>query len=205
MTDRARAVSAMREFLEALGHHGEDVDPTAVRVTDAYVDELLAGYGVDVDALIQSGSERVGGPVDPVVLSGITTATVCPHHLLVANGTALLAYEPGDLVLGLGTAARLVDAYSRRFTLQEQIAGNVADALMRVAGARGAFCRLSYDHNCLRSRGARQAGAEVTTWAARGTFSDPQILKLVLGPSVLGRSEGGSSQESAARESEEDS
>ncbi len=185
MTDRARAEAAMREFLQALGHHDGDVGPTAERVTAAYVDELLSGYEVDLDALIREGSEKTLGPLDPVVISGINTATVCPHHLLVATGTAFLVYEPGELVLGLGTAARLVDAFCRRFTLQEEISGTIVDALMQRVGARGAFCRLTFDHNCLKARGARQASAEVTTWAAQGSLSDPEYLSLVLGKPVL--------------------
>lgn len=170
----------MAEFLRALGTHDGVVEETAARVTSAYVDELLSGHGVDLRSLIIEGSESVAGGADPVVIDGLTTATVCPHHLLAARGRALVAYVPGERVLGLGTVARLVDACSRRFVLQEQIARDIAGALMEHAGAQGAFCRLSFDHACLQTRGALQPEAEVTTWCALGSLENSQLLESVI-------------------------
>lgn len=184
--DRKRAKEAMAEFLRALGTHEGAVEETAGRVTDAYFDELLAGHGVDLEGLVLDGSEAVEAPPDPLVIDGLTTATVCPHHLLSARGTALVAYVPGRRVLGLGTVARLVDACSRRFVLQEQIARDVTHALMEYAGAEGAFCRLTFDHACLQTRGARQSGAQVTTWSAVGSLRNPELLQTVIGGKLTG-------------------
>lgn len=184
--DRKRAEAAMAEFLRALGTHEGTVDETAERVTAAYVDELLSGYGVDIAALIVEGSEAVTSAADPIVLRDLATATVCPHHLLVARGEALVAYVPGERVLGLGTLARLVDACSRRFVLQEQIASDITRALIEHAGARGAFCRLVFDHACLQTRGALKSDARAVTWSAVGTLSPPTALEIVLGEKLLG-------------------
>ena len=182
--DKERAQRAMLEFLRALGHELPSVEETAQRVTDAYADELLSGYSVDLGRLIREGSEVIHETLDPVVLDNIFASTVCPHHLLVASGTALVAYQPGERVLGLGTVARLVNACSRRLVLQEQIAQDVVQSLMNEGGAHGAFCRLSLDHACLQSRGANQPQATAITWAGRGKFADPSELELVLGRSL---------------------
>ncbi len=170
----------MAEFLRALGQAEPEVAATAERVTAAYADELLSGYGVDVAALIVEGSEPATGS-DPVILDDIFTATVCPHHLLVARGCAMVAYQPGDRVLGLGTIARLVDALSRRMVLQEEIAGSITSALMQHAGARGAFCRIVLDHACLQTRGASQPTARAITFSGAGSFEDPAALESILG------------------------
>ena len=66
--------------------------------------------------------------------------------------------------------ARLVEAYSRRFTLQEQIGVNVVTALMTHGGARGAFCRLDMRHSCLRLRGPKQPNTLATTTQFAGVF-----------------------------------
>jgi GTP cyclohydrolase IA len=180
--DRKRAQEAMRAFLTALGQADGDIEATAERVTSAYLDELLVGYSVDIPSLVRDGSEPVSdGASDPVVIDGIETATVCPHHLLVAQGRALVAYVPGDRLLGLGTVARLVDACSRRFTLQEEIAGSVTRALMEHAHAKGAFCRVVLDHACLRTRGALQSGARTITFQGAGSMEDMSQLEFVLG------------------------
>lgn len=176
--NKARAQTAMREFLLALGH---DVDSdvlkdTPARVTDAYADELLAGYSIDVADAIANGSESAQGVQDPIVLRGLSVVSVCPHHMLPAEGDALVAYLPGKLVLGLGTIKKLVDAFSRRLVLQEEIAGNIADTLMTEAQARGAFVRIHLRHGCLRMRGPEEHAAIVTSFAARGVFSEPEVL-----------------------------
>jgi len=170
----------MAEFLRALGQDEEAISATAARVTSAYADELLSGYGADVAKVIRDGSEPAANS-DPVILDDIFTATVCPHHLLVARGRALVAYEPGDRVLGLGTVARLVDVLSRRMVLQEEIAGSITRALMQHAGAKGAFCRLVLDHACLQTRGATQPTARAITFSGEGSFEEPSALESILG------------------------
>lgn len=181
--DRARAESAVRELLAALGFDPESAElaETPDRVVSAYSEELLRGYAQDPADWIARGSEPVQGPIDPVVLDGIDVVTVCPHHLMVAEGRATVAYLPGELLLGLGTLARVVDALSRRLILQEKIAGEIVDALMVHAGARAAFCRIELRHACLRSRGPEQHRAEAVSFASRGEWSDPRVLGIALG------------------------
>lgn len=181
--DRKRAEAAMADFLRALGQDEAEVSATAARVTSAYADELLSGYGADVERLILEGSEPATA-FDPVILDDIFTATVCPHHLLVARGLSLVAYEPGDRLLGLGTIARLVDVLSRRMVLQEAIAGSITNALMKYAGAKGAFCRIVLDHACLQARGATQPTARAITFSGEGSFEKPSALESILGRSL---------------------
>ncbi|HEY5958394.1 MAG TPA: GTP cyclohydrolase I, partial [Polyangiaceae bacterium] len=91
------------------------------------------------------------------------------------------AYLPGARVLGLGTMAQLVNAYSRRLTLQEGIGPDVTGALMQLAGARGAYCALRLEHACLRLRGARQACAVVDTVHTEGLLNDaPYAIQLAI-------------------------
>src|SRR6478736_717210 len=175
--NREAAQKAIRDFLVALGHdpaRERELSETAHRVTDAFADELLSGYEVDVAALLRHGSSESTTPaVDPVVVDDLAVVTVCPHHLLVAEGRATVAYVPGTRVVGFGTLARLVDAHSRRLTLQESIAPAIADALMEHAGARGVCVRLVMNHACLRARGPVQSNARAISVCARGTLEDP--------------------------------
>jgi GTP cyclohydrolase I len=175
---------------------------TPARVTDAFADELLSGYALDLPSLILEGSEEISSPHDPVLIDNIAVSTVCPHHMLVAQGKALVAYVPGPRILGLGAVARVVDACSRRLVFQEQIAGAVADALMNHLGAVGAFCRIQLSHACMGARGAHQADATVTTWAGRGALQDPSLLETVLGRFLVEPAPNGS--ESKVDEDEEE-
>jgi GTP cyclohydrolase I len=95
-------------------------------------------------------------------------------------GRAQVVYRPGARLLGLGAIARLVDACSRRFALQEAIANDVVAAMMTHAGARGAYAELTLTHGCLSARGACQARARATTFSLTGELREAEVL-LALG------------------------
>jgi GTP cyclohydrolase I len=170
------AEQAIAEFLRALGYDLDahpELRETPARVTRAYADELLRGNGIDVAELVRTGSEPFPSNASGglVAVRDIETATVCPHHLTPALGRATVAYLPGTRLLGVGTVARLVDACARRLSMQESVGQQVVDALMRHAGARGAYCRLVLVHGCLSARGACQTRASVATAASAGELT----------------------------------
>jgi GTP cyclohydrolase I len=174
--DQREAARTVHAFLRALGRdpdRDEELRGTPERVAEAWADELVDGYDVDVAALLASESSTATGPRSLVSVRGLAVATICPHHLLPARGTGTVLYLPGDRMTGLGTLARLVDAFAHRLTLQETIASSVAAALVEHLGARGAACKLSLSHNCLTSRGERQSAAIVDTLALAGSFETP--------------------------------
>jgi len=191
--DRARAERAVREFLLALGRDPEE-DPelngTPARVVDAYANDLLSGYDVDVKALLSEGEAISENEVSGLVaLSGISVSTICPHHLLLSNGVASVVYRPGSRLFGLGTLAALVNAYARRLSLQESIGESVTQALVEHGGARAAFCEIRLVHGCLVARGSRQTGAELSTSARRGNLDSAELALALLGPRAGARGE----------------
>lgn len=171
--DKRAAAKAVSDLLEALGHPtagSAELSGTPARVAEAFADELLAGYSVDVSALLEEATPVGNGSTVPgdVTVRGIHVATVCPHHLLPGIGQATVSYGPGSRLLGIGAVARIVDAFARRLTLQEAIGQNVVDALVQSGGARWAVCRIELLHTCLVARGARQSEARVVTIARAG-------------------------------------
>jgi GTP cyclohydrolase I len=175
--DKAEAKKAITAFLRAIGRDVEK-DPelagTPDRVVEAWANELVEGYDIDVARLLlDESSPAPAEPVGLVSLRGLSVSTMCPHHLLPARGTATVVYLPGARIAGLGTLSRLVDAYAHRLTFQETITAAVARALVQHLGARGAACRLALVHGCLASRGERQDEAVMDTVAFAGTFEAP--------------------------------
>jgi GTP cyclohydrolase I len=176
--DREAAAKAIDMFLRALGR-SPDREPelagTGARVADAFADDLLAGYDVDVDALLAQNVFE--GRSGVVVVRDIPLATMCPHHLLPASGVAAVAFAPDRRLVGFGTVAAVVDAYARRLALQEQIGENVASALQKHLAPRWVVCRLTMSHACMTLRGERAHGASVETAAHRRS---PDIDEAIL-------------------------
>jgi GTP cyclohydrolase IA len=180
--DREAAASAIDAFLRALGRDPER-DPellgTGARVTAAYADELIAGYGVDVDALL--AQNVFAGTSELVIVRDIPVTTTCPHHLMPASGFATVAFAPDEHLVGVGTVARVVDAFARRFALQEQIGERAVAALQKHLAPRWAGCRLILTHACMTARGERSHGARVETLALAGCDVDDAAVYAALG------------------------
>ena len=107
------------------------------RIARAYR-ELLAGYEIDTSAILKT--TRMLQPDEHpglVHMQDIGYHSLCAHHFLPFFGAVDLAYEPGDRILGLGKLPRLVDAYARRFQIQEDLVRDVAHAMMDHGKARG--------------------------------------------------------------------
>ncbi len=173
--DKAEAAEAIARFLVALGlDPGSDPElaGTPARVAEAWANDLVDGYDVDVAALLERESSPAAG-AGLVSVRDLAVSTICPHHLLPARGTGTVLYLPGARVAGVGTLARVLDAFAHRLTLQETITASVARALVQHLGARGAACTLSLSHDCLSSRGERKVAAVVDTIAWAGTFEQP--------------------------------
>jgi GTP cyclohydrolase I len=167
--DREAAASAIGAFLRALGHdpaREPELAGTPERVARAWAEELLEGYGVDVDALL---SHNVfPGTSELVVVRDVAMTTLCPHHLMPSSGSATVAFAPEEHLVGIGTVARVVEAFSRRLAMQEQIGERVVAALQKHLAPRWAACRIVLSHSCMTARGERSHGARVETLALSG-------------------------------------
>jgi GTP cyclohydrolase I len=171
--DRKAAAHAIEDFLRAIGcdpSADPELEGTGARVADAYIDELCAGYTVDVAALMASNA--IAGTTDVVVVRDLAITTMCPHHMLPASGVAQVAFAPKGKLAGIGTIVKLVDAFARRLTLQEAIGEDVTDAIVKHLGASWAACRIDMTHACLVVRGERRQGARVETVSLAGTIDD---------------------------------
>jgi GTP cyclohydrolase I len=167
--NREAAAQAIRMFLRALGRdpdHDPDLVGTGERVAAAYADELLAGYAVDVDALL--AQSVFAGRSGLVVVRDVAIVTTCPHHLMPSSGLATVAFAPDEHLIGIGTVPRLLDAFARRLMLQEHLGERVVAAIQKHLAPQWAACKLTLSHTCMTARGERAHGARVETLAIAG-------------------------------------
>jgi len=100
-------------------------------------------------------------------------------------GKATVAFAPRDRIVGVGSIARLVDAFARRLTLQEAIGEGVVATVERNLAPRWVACRVEMSHACMVARGERAHGARLVTLASRGIDEDArrEALRFVQGSS----------------------
>jgi GTP cyclohydrolase I len=173
--DKKAMALAIEEFLRAAGLDPEDPNlaETPRRVADAWADEFLEGYGRTAAAAltdrfpVTQSSDR-----ELVVVTGLHFRSMCPHHLLPYSGRVHLAYVPGAEVVGFGRLSALVDTFAHRLTLQEELARQVARALVTELGSQGAACIISAEQSCFRLRGEEQHAAVTHSEAYEGVLRD---------------------------------
>jgi GTP cyclohydrolase I len=175
----AALARAVARFLDALDlppqvRRGADLEKTPERVAEAWDQDLLDGYRQDPAGILGEAMPSSGRGL--VAVTGIDFHSVCPHHLLPSRGLAHVAYVPGGRLVGFGQLARLVDALAHRLVLEEDLARQVAEALMVHAGARGAACVLEAEQMCLSVRGERRPRARAHAQHFAGVMAEDGAL-----------------------------
>jgi GTP cyclohydrolase I len=140
------------------------------RIRAAYA-ELLSGYDTD-PGMVLNEVERVHDYHGLVVERAISFTSFCCHHFLPFFGKIDVAYEPGEVLTGLGKIPRLVQAFARRFQLQELLVKEIAEQIVNSIGAKGVYVRARAIHLCMHGRGPCVPNVETFCSYATGTLND---------------------------------
>ena len=94
--------------------------------------DATEGYEGDEKIVTAFPTECHGGPdcrISQVVEGPIPFFSLCEHHSLPFHGRAYIGYIAHEHILGLSKLTRLVRLFARRFTVQERIGQQLAEAL----------------------------------------------------------------------------
>jgi GTP cyclohydrolase IA len=129
----------------------KDLHEWEPRIVAAY-SELLDGYQADTAEILNDIAQVRDYP-GLVFEQDINFTSLCYHHFLPFYGTIDVAYEPGEVITGLGRIVQLVQALAHRLQIQEFLVRDIAETLSERIGARGVFVRSRAVHLCVHSRG----------------------------------------------------
>lgn len=170
MSEKEEFENAVKTILRLIG---EDVNREGLVKTPNRVYEsfkfLSEGYKKDPkeilnDALFQSSNDEM------VLIKNIEFYSLCEHHLLPIIGRAHVAYIPNGKVVGLSKIPRMVNVFSRRLQIQEQLTEQIATALQDVIKPKGVGVVIQARHMCMEMRGVEKINSTTTTSALRGIF-----------------------------------
>jgi GTP cyclohydrolase I len=159
-----------------LGWAGEDptregLRDTPTRVVEAYRD-WFSGYSIDPAAYLRRTFEEVAGYDELIVLRDIEFESFCEHHMAPIIGRAHVGYLPTDKVVGISKLARVVDAYARRFQVQEKLTAQIAHCIDHVLKPRGVGVVIDATHQCMTTRGVHKRGVSMITSQMLGSFRE---------------------------------
>lgn len=188
MVNREKVKEAVRMLLEGIGEDPgrEGLIETPDRIARMY-EEICGG-------MRESAEEHLSKVFtvehnEMVLEKDIVFYSLCEHHMMPFYGKAHVAYIPNGKVVGLSKLARTVEVYAKRLQIQEQMTGQIADAIMKYLAPQGVMVMVEAEHMCMTMRGVKKPGSKTVSIASRGVFQDNVVLQNQFFH-MLGKSEG---------------
>ncbi|MCG8370759.1 MAG: GTP cyclohydrolase I FolE [Proteobacteria bacterium] len=168
---RRQAEQAVRTLLLWAGEdtRREGLRDTPKRVAQAYED-WFGGYKVNPYEFLERTFEEVEGYDEMILLRDIPFESHCEHHMAPIIGKAHVGYLPRRKVVGISKLARVVEAYARRFQVQEKMTAQIANCIHEVLNPKGVAVVIEASHQCMTTRGIHKSDVSMVTSQMIGGF-----------------------------------
>lgn len=190
-----------------LNIHKRQLTAEQIKRFEGYAAEMLAAFGMDLDTpgtrdtprrfvkgLVEVTNGYEGDPklvrvfptechegpdcrLSQVVEGPISFFAMCEHHVMPFHGQAYVGYIAHENILGISKLTRLVRLFARRFTLQERIGREIAEALQEMLEPHGVAVYLEAQHLCMQMRGVNEQSALTRTTHWRGNYDTNPSLR----------------------------
>jgi GTP cyclohydrolase I len=150
---------------------------TARRLAKMYYNELMEGRyapAPDATAFPNDSADRYEGML--VVRSELRS--MCSHHHQPVAGVAYIGIIAANKLIGLSKYTRIAQWCSRRGTLQEELANDIAREIARATDSENIGVYIQATHGCCENRGIMAHSSLTQTTVLRGAFkTDPGTKK----------------------------
>jgi GTP cyclohydrolase IA len=150
---------------------------TPRRLAKMYVKEIMSGRydpKPDATAFPNHTNDRYDGML--VVRSELNS--MCSHHHQPVRGVAYIGIIAADTLIGLSKYTRIAQWCSRRGTLQEELAMDIAKEIMKATGSEDVGVYIQATHGCCENRGIMASSSLTQTTVLKGAFNnDPGTKK----------------------------
>lgn len=167
---REQAIEAYETVLSYLSKGENKKRPDMGKTPERYIkmmEELTTPIGFDY-TMFDLPDEDTG----MITQGPIPIQSLCAHHTAVFRGEAWVAYIPNKKMVGLSKLARTVQNAGRKFSSQEEITADIANALQDNLQPQGVAVYVKMRHDCMETRGVKVHGAYTITTKLTGSFKD---------------------------------
>jgi GTP cyclohydrolase I len=176
MIERAEAKFAELFDILRIDRNDPNSADTPHRLAKMWVGELFKGRFTEAPRITVFPNRK---SVDELVISkGIKVMSVCSHHWQPISGECAIGYVPRDKVIGLSKFTRIVEWFSRRGQIQEELGEQIADFLVELLDPIALGVIISSKHYCMIARGveAHEHSVMVTS-VMRGELASNTALR----------------------------
>ena len=149
-----------------------NMENTHTRWTKSIIEDLCKGLYDDFPRItVFDNVDKYSGIV---LQSNIPVQSLCSHHLQNIYGVAHVAYIPSEngKIIGLSKLNRIVEFYSRRPQVQENLTQQIHDSIKEICKDNiGVAVIIKAKHMCVGHRGINQ-NSDMSTAVLSGAFYD---------------------------------
>ena len=153
-----------------------DNDPnskgTARRLAKMYINEIMSGRYYNEPAVTSFPNDGSHGtePYNGMLVVRAELKSMCSHHHQPVTGTAYIGVIPSTHVIGLSKYIRIAQHCARRGTLQEELCGDIAKAIMKATKSENVAVYIEAKHGCCENRGIMASNSTTQTTVLHGLF-----------------------------------
>lgn len=159
----------------------EGLKDTPDRVARMYT-EIFDGYTQDESKLMKI-FDKSNTEEEVIISRNIKFYSMCEHHMLPFFGTVDIAYlSSKKKIVGISKFARIVDKFSRKLTIQEQMTNDICKFIFESKlEPQGVMVIVEGVHMCEVMRGVKKDGLSMITSSAMGTtLTDSKLRNEIL-------------------------
>jgi GTP cyclohydrolase I len=173
-----RIAAAFTDITSTLGLDLTDdsLCETPHRIAKMYVDEIFSGLDYSQFPKITAIENKM--QVEEMVqVDNIDLVSTCEHHFVTIDGSARVAYIPGEKIIGLSKINRIVRFFSQRPQVQERLTQQILVALQTLLETDDVAITINAMHYCVKSRGVMDTNSTTRTTALGGAFKENPVTR----------------------------
>lgn len=151
----------------------ESTKETPARVAKMYLEIF---HGLYTNPPILKSFEAKDGYV---AVTDIYFSSMCEHHLLPFIGRCGVVYHSRGRVAGISKIPRIVNYWSARPQIQENLTMQIAEDIMQRLRPHGVYVVMSAEHSCCSIRGVKAMGSVTNTASILGEIDKEEAIRLL--------------------------
>jgi len=148
---------------------------TAKRLAKMYINELMCGRYDECPPVTAFPNDNPADRYTGLINVRAEILSMCSHHHQPVKGVCYIGLLPGVKVIGLSKYTRIAQWCARRGTLQEELARQIADQIMKHTGTEDVGVYIQATHGCMENRGVMAHSSLTQTTVLHGQFYNPSV------------------------------
>ena len=157
-------------------HNDPNSQDTPRRLAKMYVNELMSGR-FDKMPNATAFPNHVEDGYEGMLVVRSELRSVCSHHFQPVTGVAYIGIIAADTLIGLSKYTRIAQWCARRGTLQEELANDIAQEIIKATGSNDVGVYIQATHGCCENRGIMAHSSLTQTTVLRGSFKEDSTTR----------------------------